>query len=321
MEPVLAREYTRAVELEDVYVCKIEDKKATSRLVKELSTNYPLTQLLHLKRVRNVQNGGYLEIIVCTVEDAKGKLEDIGKIEALGPPEVKPVPHNAPLTRKQLNESAKYWPCNFHEDKYIAKLVNDELFSAKEREAINERMLIAIGLASEAPAKGELPIGAIVVDPSNGSVIAKSHDHRHGGNPLQHAAMVCIDRVGCTQGGGAWNTPTDTHNPESTQGGGARNTPTNTHNLESTPSKGPKMGTSTEPYLCTGYDMYITREPCVMCAMALVHSRVRRVFYGVPHIDGALGSKYSIHVQSGLNHHFEVFRYVLYDECKEVDDR
>ena len=303
MEPVLAREYTRSVELEDVYVCKIEDKKATSRLVKELSTNYPLTKLLHLKRVRNVQNGAHLEIIVCTVEDAKGKLEDIRKIKALVPPQVKPVPRNAPLTRKQLNESAKYWPCNFHEDKYIAKLVNDELFSAKEKEAINERMRIAIGLAFEAPAKGELPIGAIVVDPSNGSVIAKSHDHRHGGNPLQHAAMLCIDRVGRTQGGGAWDTPTDTHN------------------LESTPSKGPKMGTSTEPYLCTGYDMYITREPCVMCAMALVHSRVRRVFYGVPHIDGALGSKYSIHVQSGLNHHFEVFRYVLYDECKEVDDK
>ena len=32
-------------------------------------------------------------------------------------------------------------------------------------------------------------------------------------------------------------------------------------------------------YYLTGYDLYIFREPCIMCAMALVHSRVRRVFY------------------------------------------
>ena len=34
-----------------------------------------------------------------------------------------------------------------------------------------------------------------------------------------------------------------------------------------------------ENYYLTGYDLIIYREPCIMCAMALVHSRVRRVFY------------------------------------------
>ena len=42
--------------------------------------------------------------------------------------------------------------------------------------------------------------------------------------------------------------------------------------------------------------------------MALVHSRIGRVFYGKPDKDGGgLGSKYKIHLQDGLNHHFEVY--------------
>jgi tRNA-specific adenosine deaminase 3 len=68
------------------------------------------------------------------------------------------------------------------------------------------------------------------------------------------------------------------------------------------------------PYLCTGYDAYCAREPCVMCAMALVHSRVRRVVYGVPNAKaGALGGGPAapLHGQRTLNHHYDVFSFGL----------
>jgi len=47
------------------------------------------------------------------------------------------------------------------------------------------------------------------------------------------------------------------------------------------------------------------------CSMALVHSRIRRLYYGDPSPDGALGTKYKLHTQPGLNHKFEVFRGLL----------
>lgn len=70
------------------------------------------------------------------------------------------------------------------------------------------------------------------------------------------------------------------------------------------------------PYLCTGYDVYLTAEPCLMCAMALVHSRARRIFYGCPSPDGALGSRLKLHTVANLNHHYEVYAGILETECQ-----
>ncbi|KAH9304347.1 hypothetical protein KI387_008751, partial [Taxus chinensis] len=69
------------------------------------------------------------------------------------------------------------------------------------------------------------------------------------------------------------------------------------------------------PYLCTGFDIYVTREPCAMCAMALVHERVRRVFYAFSNRkNGALGSAYRLHGIKSLNHHYTVYRMEVPEE-------
>lgn len=64
-------------------------------------------------------------------------------------------------------------------------------------------------------------------------------------------------------------------------------------------------------YLLTGYDVYLSREPCCMCGMALVHSRTGRVFfYKDPSVaidHGVLETSVKLNTIESLNHSFEVF--------------
>jgi tRNA-specific adenosine deaminase 3 len=53
--------------------------------------------------------------------------------------------------------------------------------------------------------------------------------------------------------------------------------------------------------------------------MALVHSRVSRVFYSIPSKTGSLGTNYKIHSHASLNHHYRVFRHVLKDTTFTLD--
>ena len=52
---------------------------------------------------------------------------------------------------------------------------------------------------------------------------------------------------------------------------------------------------------------------CFRCAMALVHSRIGRVFYINHSDDGALGTRYKLHTLTALNHRFDVYHCLLPD--------
>ena len=67
-------------------------------------------------------------------------------------------------------------------------------------------------------------------------------------------------------------------------------------------------------YLMSSYDVYVKNEPCLMCAMALVHSRVRRVFFNKLSCQGALHSLTKLQTVEELNHSFEVFKMVKLNE-------
>jgi tRNA(adenine34) deaminase len=72
-------------------------------------------------------------------------------------------------------------------------------------------------------------------------------------------------------------------------------------------------------YRLTDTTLYVTLEPCVMCASAIVHARVRRLVFGAfdPRAGGA-GSITNVFALPGLNHRVDVFGGVLMEECARL---
>ena len=100
-----------------------------------------------------------------------------------------------------------------------------------------EMMRRAMALAQDAADAGEAPIGALVVDPATGEVVAEAHNQPIGlHDPTAHAEVLAM-RAGAA-----------------------------------------KLGN----YRLTGLTLYVTLEPCAMCAGAISHARIGRVIYGAP---------------------------------------
>uniref|UniRef100_A0A3Q1F785 Adenosine deaminase tRNA specific 3 n=1 Tax=Acanthochromis polyacanthus TaxID=80966 RepID=A0A3Q1F785_9TELE len=314
--PVLSDEQSQDVELTEAFAAPIVNKKETSRLVRELNSLYPLNSLPHIKRVRACKAKGSLhplEVLICLISDAPDMKEvsidsllpsDGVKPDGLGELFVVKVPARPPLTRPQFELASQHWPTSFHEDKLVTVALRGERFTPTQKATMHLYMMSALTAAKAGKELGMEAVGAVVVDPKTERIVAVGHDCR-GDHPLHHAVMVCIDLVARSQGGGCFCF--DRYSA-------CRFTP-----AASNPSQNvPDSDAGSQPYICTGYDLYVTREPCVMCAMALVHSRIGRVFYGTASLDGALGTKYKIHSQKDLNHRFEVYKGVLSKACEDL---
>jgi len=75
-------------------------------------------------------------------------------------------------------------------------------------------------------------------------------------------------------------------------------------------------------YRLVGAELYVTLEPCVMCAGAIVQARLARVIFGARDPKcGAVTSLYDILTDKRLNHQVEVTEGILQEDCGEIMSR
>ena len=122
----------------------------------------------------------------------------------------------------------------------------------------------------------------------------------------QAAAEVPVGAVVVCDGeivGRGWNRPIGSHDPTAHAEVGA---------LRDAASR---LGN----YRLPGCDLYVTLEPCAMCAGAIQHARIRRVVWGASDPKtGACGSVVDLFAEGRLNHHAHSVGGVLSDACGEL---
>ena len=66
-------------------------------------------------------------------------------------------------------------------------------------------------------------------------------------------------------------------------------------------------------------EMYVTLEPCPMCAGALINSRIKKIYIGTDDPKtGACGSKLNLLKDFTFNHDIEIEKYILKEECSKI---
>ncbi|KIW99414.1 uncharacterized protein Z518_11402 [Rhinocladiella mackenziei CBS 650.93] len=229
------------------------------------------------------------------------------------------VPRLAPLSAEQATLwTERYWPSIFNPSSQVIQDAPplDQLRrvrTALEVRGADKYMKLAIRTAVESEEGGHgRSVGAVVVDPDAGAVVAVAGDARwwsddsevheslmasHGeGRPEYHAVMRVIAMVAnkelrrrikngshhnflatCseTPSGQALTTIEARYEDENKV---LRDLAAGPGNVALDEGDGlPKKQSESRPdaYLCNGLDLYLTHEPCVCCAMAMIHSRFR----------------------------------------------
>ncbi|GMT20791.1 hypothetical protein PFISCL1PPCAC_12088, partial [Pristionchus fissidentatus] len=304
IRPVLSElETSEEIPLERVYALTVRDRRSFSAVLPLLP---PLPdRLTHLKRI----NGD--RVVVCPYDgdESLPDLEEYGSLsETL-------VPKEKPLTRRQFDWAKERWPCAFHPNKELESLLIssvDPSVHAAVRDALDvlraSRPACVVVRRGERVASGHQG-GGMLTHASMRAVRHLAHAHR-AATQRARSAMAAVTRKRSQPG----SAPPLVVVADSAATA-AETTDKNTIVV-------PPL--SSLDYLATGGDVFLTHEPCAMCAMALVHARAAKVFYANRTKNGVLARReparldpfagclteergWQLHLEPALNHHYRVF--------------
>lgn len=215
------------------------------------------------------------------------------------------VPTHAPISKEQaIDWSRKYWPMNYRKNNPFG--AHPSILSHAEhemQERAREWMCLAkdVGKCSFRSMIGE-SIGAVVVDktcPGVPSLVVVAGDARWNecerrednpsGNVMAHAVMRAIGLVARKRRFLLTGQAPKESEPESSSY--FMDMPLTCIEAEAYAKK----TLTPNGYLCLGLELYVTHEPCVMCTMAILHSRFKRIVFGerLPRTGGVSAEGYA----------------------------
>ena len=331
------------LELIDMIAVEI-DAPDCRTLVPLLSKMLPLPKTMcHVKRVRKTHGGKRAMILMEQVhlrtpederntpttgtvdvrEMASQQVKDIVCDYDTHTLHLAQVPKYGPHTREyQERWTKEYWPVVIMMPDKMTMRERHEIDAAEGR--IMRQHMNTVRALAKAAQQGGIQNACIIVNPVTNTIVGSGVDESQE-HPLKHPIFNAVQEVADWQQSTWYQT-------EDTAASGTTTSARNNSRKQSTLKKilnhpcaldtGDRAGhADLPPYLCTGYDCYVLHEPCTMCAMALVHSRLRRIVYSIEDDQGILssGSTYHssssdedkalrLHALKSLNHHFLVYQ-------------
>ncbi|ODO07352.1 tRNA-specific adenosine deaminase 3 [Cryptococcus wingfieldii CBS 7118] len=316
-------------DLIQVWILEFTDPKLTKTALnfsKEVWPNDVNERLRHLKRVcrRKENDLEICRIALCPIDEHSSESlsalmvafsPDLGTLS----PKTWSVPATGARTQEQLKYKHHIWPVSFSPAPIVPSSSSEAGWSLTKKAWVASGVKRVLELALEAKRNGEVPVATFCISPpdafwpkSDGGFIAptpnlraSSHDTRNSeSHPLRHAVLNCVANIAHLR--------------------------TVPPFADTTPAR------NGADYLLTGMCLFLSHEPCVMCSMALLHSRVKEVIYVFGQRRGGgfeIGSGdsvgfaanqgseeashelspdakgFGIHARRDLNHRYEVWRW------------
>ncbi len=315
--PIIAQEYLNmSFTFKTFLIANISDPKKLSSAVAKLHEIYPLKDYYSkFKRVKNVnfskstgETKKIFQVLLCPKEEFVGLPKELEN--ALTNLSEHNLPIDKILTKNQYELVNKTnWPMSFHLDKHIESLLdkNNKFFSDEQKLKYDFYMRTTLELAESL----RVPSAALVVDPRTDVLIAAGIDSRDK-HPLCHSTIDALRNVSQRHLTELKNTNLESHvNSENINKDLKefieKMQKLETHSKYEILQENLNKKLDSNDYLCTNYVAFLTHEPCSMCSMALIHSRVSKVFYTFNTKHGFLHTNNRIHCLPSLNHNYEVF--------------
>lgn len=280
-------------ELCNVWTIEVEPRNSKNfiELVRNSTREEDPISLQHIKRIKKVVKDGaekpILQCILCTTEFSNNK-DEIAQLLTFPyenlTNEVK-VPREGPYEKEKVKEwSERYWPLVWNGDPND-QILNDSVFVMDD---INYYLKMITERANKIKSKtGSLPIITVFVDPRSKDekkyiIVEDERHYNKSGDlalPIDHSIMVGINKVAEIE----------------------KSNRANQHSVQN--------------YLCLDFDVYTTHEPCSMCSMALIHSRIKRCIFiqnmsKTGSFSPTSGNAYCMHANKKLNSKYEVFQWI-----------